>query len=536
MAWGGRKTSRALGVALGLTLAGGAGAAQAQAWFGQPLPGPLNDPAQPVVETLKTDLPGDVLRLGPGPKSPLLNGERIKQDVRTIVGFSLESRASGQFLWGRVSGTPAYMSTVEWAAAELRKAGLSDVRIETFTGPLTLPVSGEIRMLADQASGDGARDVVLQSAMVGGRGPVNGSAEAPLIYLGRATEADIAGRDVRGRVAVIHTKPDPSLYGADVGRQAALIKAGAAGVIEILEQPGNMQSYDGDRHGCGTGLCFTVGGEDGYFLQNVLAAAAKAGKTVNVRLNAVSRVTPDAPTGNVVAILPGKRADNVVVNAHADAWFTGADDNASGLATLMALARYFAHQPKLDRTLIFVVSAGHHNNLNGLANFREVHGKDILPRTDLMVNIEHTAVLSVDKSSGLHRPTAGQRPRNFGLDAVTSNRPIAKQVGVSNGAPFLVDLWSKGGTCFGLSLRRMVDDFNPGELSSFREAAPVRTQMIGSGPLYHTTGEAVDSLSVAELERAARFHAYFVREVAQAPRALLQAGAWTPRTTCPPVP
>jgi hypothetical protein len=38
-------------------------------------------------------------------------------------------------------------------------------------------------------------------------------------------------------------------------------------------------------------------------------------------------------------------------------------------------------------------------------------------------------------------------------------------------------------------------------------------------PLYHTTGEVLDAISTPGLERAARFFAYFLKQVDQAPRA-----------------
>lgn len=104
--------------------------AHAQAWFGQPLPGPVNDPSKPVVKNLETDLPHQGLNFPPGQLAPTLAGNRIKQDLRTIVGFSLQSRADGNFLWGRVSGTKAYLDTAKWAVAELKAAGLKDAHLE----------------------------------------------------------------------------------------------------------------------------------------------------------------------------------------------------------------------------------------------------------------------------------------------------------------------------------------------------------------------------------------------------------------------
>jgi hypothetical protein len=511
--------------------------AMAEAWFGRPLPGPVNDPTQPVVETITTDLPGDILRLGPGPKSSMLNGARIMEDVQRIVGFSLKSKDDGQYLWGRVSGTPAFMDTIEWAAAELKRAGLANAHIETFEGTLTLPVSGSVRLLADPNFGAGSQDVELESAMVGGRGPVNGTVTAPMLYLGRGTAADLTGRDVSGKVAVIHTTPDPGLYNAIIGRQEALMDAGAVGVIEILRQPGNMQSYDGDRHGCRTGLCFTVGGEDGYFLQSVLSEAAKVGKSVSVNLSAASEVTPSAKTGNAVATLPGRNSRTVIVNAHADAWFVGANDNGDGLGALLALARYFANQPRLERTLVFIASAGHHNNLNGLRHFRSVHDDDYVANADLILNIEHVAAGGVARSTGLRRPRPPDyMPENFGLEPVSTTHPQNKQVGISNGAPYILDMWGKGVSCFGLSLNKMIDNFNPGELGAFRDLPTPRTQMISGGIFYHTTGEGVSSLSQSELERAARFYAYLIKQSANAPAGLLHGGAWAGDQTCPQIP
>src|SRR5580693_3737887 len=204
------RTLRALGASALLATLLATGAVRAEPWFGQGLPPPVNDPTKPVL-TVKDDLPPQPATFGPGPKSPLLAGERIKADVATIVGFSLESRAAGDYLWGRMSGAPAYYETASWAVDKLKRAGLADAHLEDFLATLSTPLSGEARLLGDLAFGEGTRDIVLQSAVVGGRGPVNGVVTAPLIYVGHASPADLIGRDVRGKIAVIHSLPDPGL-------------------------------------------------------------------------------------------------------------------------------------------------------------------------------------------------------------------------------------------------------------------------------------------------------------------------------------
>ena len=502
------------------------------AWFNLALPGPESDPTGGIVQIAGTDIPALPATFGPGPRDARLDGAAVKRDLRRIVGFSLESRAQSEYLWGRVTGRPAYDATIVWVAEQLKAAGLKDARLETFTAPpINLPVAGEVRLIGDTGFGQGSQDIVLQSAMVGGAGPVNGSATAPLIYVGQATPADLAGRDVTGKIAVINATPNPGLYSSnEYGRLQAMIKAGAVGALEILSQPGNVKSFDRDRHGCGTALCFTIGGEDGYFLQNILGAAAQAGRTVEAQISARSETITDAKLANAVATIPGRSDRVILINAHADGWFTGADDNGGGLATLLALARYFATQPQPERTLVFIASAGHHTAANGLAAFRAVHDKDYVAKADLIVNLEHVAV------SGMVRSMVEPQDNNFGRKMLATTAEWPKQVGVSNRAPFLMDLWRQGAVCFGLNTQRIIDRRNPGELGRFAELPVAQTQMISVGPVYHTSGETVDTIPDEGLERAARFHAYLISAAAKAPAALLNGAPSPPRKTCPATP
>jgi hypothetical protein len=503
------------------------------AWFGLRQPGPETDPTQGVFDTADTDLPARPARFAPGSMDPALSGAVIHKDVATLVGFSHESKAAGDYLWGRVTGRPAYQTTVEWVAAQFSAAGLSDAHLESFRETaVNLPVSGEVRLIGSDGMGAGSRDVILHSAMVEGDGPVNGTLIAPLVYAGQGLDADLAGRDLKGRIAVIFTTPDPSIYAAIPARRIGqVMAAGAVGVIEILVQPGNLKSFDRDRHGCGQQLCFTIGGEDGYFLENVLGAAAKAGKTVTATLSAKSE-TLDNEISNVVATIPGKTDRTVIIDAHADGWFGGADDNGSGLAVMIALARHFARQGKLDRTLVFFASAGHHSGgANGVRAFRVVHDKDYVSDADLILNIEHVA------QSAMMRSYIKRQDDNFGSTMVAASGDLPKQVGVNNRAPFLIDLWRQGIRCFGLDVQRVVDTALPGDLHGFADLKDVaQTQMIASGGVYHTSGDDLYSVPPEALERAARFYAYFIAQVANAPADQLRGGHWSTEMRCPATP
>ena len=134
------------------------------------------------------------------------------------------------------------------------------------------------------------------------------------------------------------------------------------------------------------------------------------------------------------------------------------------------------------------------------------------------------------------RSAVERQTNNFGLKPLAATTEFPKQVGVSNRAPFLIDLWRQGAACFGLNLQRVVDQASPGELGAFRDAPFPVTQMISAGPTYHTSGETVDAVPDEALERASRFHAFFIAEVDKAAAVLLKGGAWTNRTSCPATP
>ncbi len=80
-------------------------------------------------------------------------------------------------------------------------------------------------------------------------------------------------------------------------------------------------------------------------------------------------------TANVWGVLPGATDENIAVMAHTDAFFEGAMDNASGMATLVALAEHYAKVPKAQRrrTMTFFTTSAHHSPSGENAGIRWVH-------------------------------------------------------------------------------------------------------------------------------------------------------------------
>ena len=105
---------------------------------------------------------------------------------------------------------------------------------------------------------------------------------------------------------------------------------------------------------------------------------------------------------NVIGYLPGATDEYVVLGAHYDhlgmggafslkpdvtAVHPGADDNASGTAGVIELARWFSHQPKQKRGIVFMTFAGEELGLFGSA-YWVAHPELPLDKAVAMINMD----------------------------------------------------------------------------------------------------------------------------------------------------
>jgi hypothetical protein len=67
-----------------------------------------------------------------------------------------------------------------------------------------------------------------------------------------------------------------------------------------------------------------------------------------------------------------------------------------------------------------------------------------------------------------------------------------------------------------------------GDLGGYRSLNVPMTQMIQSGTFYHSSGDVYEQVPPEGLERAARFHAYFIEKADHADEALIAAGKGSP--------
>ena len=490
-------------------------------WFGLTLPGGSATPAVQVGARPPRPM---ALPAGAAP-APEFDAVALKADVKTIVAFAQDARArkemgSGQ-MWGRISGFPSSDRTVAWAADQFRQAGIKDVRIQPIAqdagASLWLPLTWRVTLLADPAFGPGTTDLVLASALpVGPSQIAGGSLTAPLVYVGAASPAVLQHIDVKGKIAVQLIVPQGHMLferGAVDARSEALVKAGAVGVFNLVRLPGNELSRD--FNDCGN-PCVNIGGRDGWFLEALLDRAAQAGvqDQVRARVDLTTETFRGLKATNAVAVIPGRSPETIVLNAHADAWFDGAGDNADGLAVLVALARHYgkAAEPP-ERTLVFVASAGHHTpGINGPRSFVAAN-PDLARQALMLVNIEHVAQRNFSPA----RTTSADGYR----EAVTDSGEAPIAVGVTNNGPFLQALIDRGPATYGVNFISERSTFQSGETGGWSELKVAKVSVMQAPPLYHTTGEVLDVISAPGLERISRFLAGLVSAAAGAPRAEL---------------
>lgn len=476
------------------------------AWFGLTLPPGLGDPHRAVVDVKRANppalkLPADETR------SRELRGERIVKDVAAIVEFSKQSRADGNKVWGRVTGFPSAKATLDWTAKQLRDAGLSNVQVQEYAAQENTSMwwakEWDVKLIGDEKFGSNSRDVVLETAVpTSGSMMAGGSLTGELIHVGAVADENLPEVDVRGKIAVQTLRPVNGAYSerrATVARAQELSKRGAVAVFNIVQQTGNMHVRDFGN--CGA-PCFNLGTADGAFVLSAIERAAKINSSVRARLRLQAEQLTGLKGHNVIGIIPGQSDENIIVNAHADGWYDAAGDNADGLAVLVALARHFAGaKEKPARTLVFVASGGHHSaGLNGPANVVRMN-PELVAKTVLVLNLEHIAQLRIRSGAWNVDPT--EQPMNFGID---------------NSSPAIIAIGKRGVERYGFNLNPEFGTSVAGDLGGYAPLGVARVQAIHSGPMYHTSGDVLETISVAGLERAAHFYAYFIREVATTPR------------------
>jgi len=237
-------------------------------------------------------------------------------------------------------------------------------------------------------------------------------------------------------------------------------------------------------------------------------------------------------TENVVALLPGNdarvRGEYVVVGAHFDhlgrstagaldpdrknVIRRGADDNASGTAAVLELARLFAASPT-KRSLLFVTFSGEELGLLGSEYF--VSNSPLpLDSAVAMVNFDMVGRLREDKLIVYGVATAAELPAL--LDSANTSASSAP----SSGRP----LWHEP-----LQVTALGDGFGPSDHSSFyARNIPVLHFFTDLHEDYHSAGDVVSKINAAGEAHVVDVAERVIRSIADRPARLTFVRGATP--------
>ena len=251
----------------------------------------------------------------------------------------------------------------------------------------------------------------------------------------------------------------------------------------------------------------------------------------------------ESPSHNVIGILPGSdpklKDEAIVIGAHYDHLgrgvdgslaqregeiHHGADDNASGTAGLLELARMFSTQkPKPRRTIVFIAFSGEEEGLIG-SNYYVNHPVVPIANTVAMINLDMVGRLNEKKLVVGGVGTAQEwrsmlEAHNVVQSATVSLNSPAMTVGAGR-APMPIVVGANGRPVVTLdpakrfSLTMNEDGYGPSDHSSFyAKQIPVLFFWTGTHADYHKPSDTAEKINYDGLTQITSFVASIVRDL-----------------------
>jgi Zn-dependent M28 family amino/carboxypeptidase len=219
-----------------------------------------------------------------------------------------------------------------------------------------------------------------------------GTVEAEVINLGTGSPEefeDIKPDDIKGKIVLCSSATSPT--GKRVHRRTKYgyaVKYGAVGFIFMNHNPGQLAPTGSLRPS------YRMGGEIpgiGVSLEtgSLMLRLAK-GEPVRVKFTDESKVIPDSESANIVAELPGRTDEWIVVGGHYDGHdiAQGAMDNLSGTVVTLELARLLQpYEGKFKRGIRFICFGCEEIGVTGSTCFVADHLEQ-MKNTAIMINLE----------------------------------------------------------------------------------------------------------------------------------------------------
>ncbi len=338
-------------------------------------------------------------------------------DVKALTASSME---------GRGDGTKGLTRAAHLLESRYKSLGLKPAGTNSYFQPFTVITGAKLKShnRITVAEGTQKRDLKLNQEFVPFSFSASGSVTAPLVFAGYGATAeefgydDYSGMDVKDKIVVVLRYEPPGFAeksgNTGLTRHAQLISKainarnhGARAIVLLNGKLGDGEEDTLTRFGSvsgpeNTGIVlvqlkndvvdnwFRIAGKSVAEVQGQLNHSTKPQSFVfpdqlHVSIN-VDIETTRATVNNVLAYLPGKTDEYVIIGAHYDHLgygnydslapsqigqiHPGADDNASGTAGVLELARALAPMKgTLQRGILFASFAGEELGLLGSAHW-----------------------------------------------------------------------------------------------------------------------------------------------------------------------
>ncbi len=456
-----------------------------------------------------------------------LSAERMLADIRTLSGPSFN---------GRQSGTKADLESARWVAQEFLSAGLHLPLIRngslivpfltgkdgTSSGAMATLISTPLIAL-DPIFRVGPTDQLATNTLGSDYFPVfdspSADLQAQIVFVGYGIVDpsqgldDYAGVDVNNCI-VLFLRGKPEHYPRPVSHADKVRFARERGAIGYLTATGPiLHPYEIRRGVTGSPSAFygqlpldeaipgawisteqaarILADQDGTpsdrlrLLQERLnqAPAPQAAQTNHVALLQWKTTVEDGILVNMIGMLPGTGTETVIIGAHRDHFgrpggilFPGADDNASGTAVVLEVARALARlEVRPSRTILFVSFSGEERDLLGS---RLYTSRPIVPLNSIktMINIDHAGI--------------GNGRLTVGVTGLEKDVPL--EAGKTAGITKKLDLYGF---------------FPGGDHVPFKEAGVPTVTVVSGGvhPHFHQPSDTADTIDPEILKTVARY-------------------------------
>jgi len=451
-------------------------------------------------------------------------GPELRAIAGTLTAPGMDGRGAGTS-----GGDLAARQLADWLqAAGLRPGGEDGTFFQSFVVAASTRIARGTSLRGPAGAGSPAepgRDWTPHG------GSLDGRVAGEILFAGHGVSApeagydDWAGVDARDRIALVLDGAPPHLADRRTTRLDKLIAARRAGARALLVVNDRLPMLKATRApvrivsgaittAAADVLLAPAGTTTARLAEAITARRAPASTDTGVRIELeVAMESVDRAAVNVIGVLPGadpaRASEAVVLGAHYDhlglvrgTLHPGADDNASGSAVVVGLARAFAAGGPPDRTLVFALFGAEEIGLVGSGHYVRRPSVPI-ERTVAMLNFDMVGRL-------------GQGPLT--VAGVESGRGLRELVADAARALAL-----------GVTLRD--SPFGPSDHSRFYGAGvPVLFFHTGSHGDYHRPGDTVDKLDAAGMARVATLGARITERLASTPRPAYVALARPGRT------